>query len=447
MKCLAGIAFADKLRFVLVHSSRGPAMPIRPLISLTMAVSLALPAVARAQVPYTYTRVATTGAGSGFAGLYPPQINQVGSVAFGATLTNGGQGIFVGTLGVVVPIEQNGAIFTGFNFPPGPIIAAIAPNSNTTAFFASRTAAQGGGVGVFTSDSVTRSTIAATGAGFTNFGIGVDINAGNNVAFTASSATAQGVLIGAPGAPLTTAASTTGGFFSSFSGAVAINNSGQTSFSAGKTAAAGGGAGIFRFTPGGAGIVEAIAQTGGTFNGFGNPSDINNAGQVAFLASRTVGGFGIFRGNGAVIDPIATSGASFTTFGDAPSINSSGGVVFAANLTGGGQGIFTGPNPILNHVIRTGDTLDGSTITSVAFAAGGLNDLGQIAFVATLADGRQTVFIATPVPEPASILLLGGTALAAGAWWRRRTWPTAGRRLRWRIILKDARHATFRHQR
>jgi hypothetical protein len=274
-------------------------------------------------------------------------------------------------------------------------------------------------VGIFTSDSITRSTIAATGAGFTNFGIGVDINAGNNVAFTGSSATAQGVLIGAPGAPLTTAASTTGGFFSSFGGAVAINNSGQTSFSAAKTVAAGGGSGVFRFTPG-SGVVEAIAQTGGTFNGFGVPSDINNSGQVAFLASRTVGGFGIFRGNTAVIDPIATSGASYSTFGDSPSINSSGGVAFAANLTGGGQGIFTGPSPILNHVIRTGDTLDGSTITSVALAAGGLNDFGQIAFVATLSDGRQAIFIATPVPEPASILLVGGTALAAGAWWRRR---------------------------
>lgn len=395
-------------------------MAIRPLLPLTMVVALLAPAAVRAQVPYTYTRVATTGPGSGFAGLYQPQINQVGSVGFGATLTSGGQGIFVGTLGVVVPIEQNGAIFTGFNFPPGPIIAAIAPNSNTTAFFASRTAAQGGGVGIFTSDSITRSTIAATGAGFTNFGIGVDINAGNNVAFMGSAGTVQGVLIGAPGAPLTTAASTTGGFFASFGGAVAINNSGQTSFSAGKTAAVGGGAGIYRFTPGGAGIVQAIAETGGTFNGFGLPTDIDNSGRVAFLASRTVGGFGIFRGNGAVIDTIATSGASFTTFGDAPSINNFGNVTFAANLTGGGQGIFTGPSPILNHVIRTGDTLDGSTITSVALAAGGLNDFGQIAFVATLSDGRQAIFIATPVPEPASILLVGGTALAAGAWWRRR---------------------------
>ena len=31
-----------------------------------------------------------------------------------------------------------------------------------------------------------------------------------------------------------------------------------------------------------------------------------------------------------------------------------------------------------------------------------------------LANGRQGVYIATPVPEPAAVLLIGGTALAAG---------------------------------
>jgi hypothetical protein len=401
-------------------------MGLRPIVPVVIVISLLAPAAARAQTPYTFTEIATTGGTSGFAGLYPPQINQVGSVAFGATLTSGTvanpQGIFVGTGGVVVPIVQAGATFTGFNFPPGPIVAAINPTSNTTAFFATRTAAQGGGAGVFTSDSVSQSTIAATGAVFTNFGIGVDINAGNNVAFTGSTPTAQGVFIGAPGAPLTTAASTTGGFFANFGGAVAINASGQTSFSAGKTVAVGGGSGIFRFTPGPSGGVTAIAQTGGIFNGFGLPSDIDDSGRVAFLASLTAGGFGIFRGDGtAGVNPlaVATTGTVFNQFGDMPAINNFGNVVFAANLTAGGQGIFNGPNATTNKVIRTGDTLSGSTVTSVALATGALNDLGQIAFVAALADGRQGVYVAIPVPEPGCVLLVAGAALAAGAWWRR----------------------------
>jgi hypothetical protein len=393
-------------------------MCLRPVLSLTVAAALLGPAAVRAQ--YTFTRVATTGGTSGFAGLFPPQINQVGSVSFGATLTNGGQGIFVGTLGQVVPIVQTpNSTFTGFGFPPA-IFAAIAPNSNTTAFFATRTAAAGGGGGVFTNDSVTQSTIASTSQGFTNFGLGVDINSGNNVAFSAATATGQGVFIGAPGAPLTTAASTAGGFFSTFNGSVAINNSGVTSFGAGLT---NGGQGIFRFTPGPTGGVTAVAQTGGTFNSFAGPTDINDAvpqAAVAFVAGLTGGGSGVFRGNTQAIDTIATTLNGFATFGNSPSINLSGNVAFAAAFSATDQGIFTGQNPVTNKVIRTGDVLDGSIVQTVALTAGSMDDLGRIAFVAQLADGRQVIFIATPVPEPASVLLLAGTALAAGAWWRRR---------------------------
>jgi hypothetical protein len=393
-------------------------MPIRPLVSLTIAVALMMPAAARAQ--YNFTPIAATGAGSGFAGVFPPQINQVGSVGFGATLTNGGQGIFVGTQGVVVPIVQTGTTFTGFMPPGGPIVAAINPGTNMNAFFATRTAAAGGGGGIFTSDSVTLSTIASTTppSQFTTFGIGVDINAGNNVAFTAASPTAQGVFIGAPGAPLTTVA-TTGPVFTTFNASVAINASGQTSYSAGLTAAAGGGAGVFRFSPS-TGGTTTIAATGPVFNGFGGPTDINNSGQVTFLASQTTGGFGIFRGAGGAIDTIATTGSVFLTFGDSPSINNFGDVVFAANLVGGGQGIFNGPNLVSNKIIRTGDALLGSTVVSIALAPGAFNDLGQAAFAASLADGRQGIFVAIPVPEPTSVLLIAGTALAAGAWWRRR---------------------------
>src|SRR5438132_807642 len=258
-------------------------MRLRPIVPLSVAVVLAMPAATRAQVPYTYFRVAATGGTSGFAGLFAPQINQVGSVAFGANLTNGGSGIFVGTGSpfVVVPIVQNGPTFTGFTVPPAPIVAAINPNSNMTAFFATRTAAAGGGAGIFTSDSVTTSTIASTSGGFSSFGIGADINAGNNVAFTAATPTTQGVFIGAPGAPLTTVA-TTGAVFSTFNSAVAVNNVGSTSFAAGFTPAAGGGAGVLRWMTNN--TTTAIARSGGTFNGFAGPTDINNAGQVAFIA-------------------------------------------------------------------------------------------------------------------------------------------------------------------
>jgi hypothetical protein len=104
------------------------------------------------------------------------------------------------------------------------------------------------------------------------------------------------------------------------------------------------------------------------------------------------------------LDIAALSGTSYSSFGAFTSIAPNGGVVFAANLVGGGQGIFTGSDPVANHVIRTGDILNGSTVVNVALANRAINGAGQIAFQVTLADGRQAVFIATPVPEPVGML-------------------------------------------
>ena len=53
-----------------------------------------------------------------------------------------------------------------------------------------------------------------------------------------------------------------------------------------------------------------------------------------------------------------------------------------------------------DRVIATGDPLLGSVLEQLYFSRTGLNNSGQIAFYATLTDGTQGIYVATPVSEP-----------------------------------------------
>src|SRR5262249_56847714 len=118
---------------------------------------------------------------------------------------------------------------------------------------------------------------------------------------------------------------------------------------------------------------------------------------------------GICAGSGGRVTAIAAAGGPFSDVGSLPSLNDAGTVAFFAILAGGGSGIFTGPDPVADRVIGIGDPLLGSTVVALNFVPEGLNDSGQLAFGAGLADGRQVVVRADPVaiPEPSGVVLLG----------------------------------------
>ena len=96
-------------------------------------------------------------------------------------------------------------------------------------------------------------------------------------------------------------------------------------------------------------------------------------------------------------------GASVTRVGTSPidriSMNNLGAVVYRRTLSGGaGSGIYIGrPGALDQPVIEQGATIDGSTLVDGFVWEESVNDKGQVAFWASLADGRRGIYRADPV--------------------------------------------------
>src|SRR5262249_33837868 len=172
--------------------------------------------------------------------------------------------------------------------------------------------------------------------------------------------------------PLTTIA-TTGRTFSHLgvdatTGPV-INAAGSVAFVATLTEE---GEGVFLSSDG---RITTIAGTTDGFRDFhiaeGQPRpSLSDDGTVVFFA-RTDEGEGLYtrRGPEGAIRTVArtTGNSPFSGLATAPGINNQGMVAFRGVLREGGGGIFTGPDSERDKVIRTGEPLFGSTVTSVGF--------------------------------------------------------------------------------
>jgi hypothetical protein len=127
---------------------------------------------------------------------------------------------------------------------------------------------------------------------------------------------------------------------------------------------------------------------------------VNNAGVVVFNAFLGNNEQAIITGSGGDLTVVADTSGPFSDFGffGGPSINDSGEVAFNATLDGAfGSGIYTGSDPLTDSVIEVGDALGGSIVTNALICSEGLNNAGQIAFVAQLEDGRTLIVRADPI--------------------------------------------------
>lgn len=161
----------------------------------------------------------------------------------------------------------------------------------------------------------------------------------------------------------------------------------------------------------------------GTFTDFYYPA-VNVSGDVVFLAGMDSSGplAGIFVDLDGELQPVAlekdpapqSGGGTITGVPSPPAIASSGDVVFPADISGGGTSAaiyrYAAASQSLVPVVFAGHTAPdtgGESFTS--FGAVAANEAGQVAFQATLSDGRQGIFLAGPAPVPS----VGRSGLAA----------------------------------
>lgn len=311
-------------------------------------------------------------------------INDKAQIAFRTARLDGTQIVFRSTKGKLELITRNPQPFS---------FIGTSPSINERGEVAFTANLDAGGAGVFLGSGGALTTIATTGpAAYRSFGVDTSLNNRGEVAFKATSEVPldRGLFVSDGNTTRTyyLAAETV---FAGSRSAPSLNDRGEVAFREFLDA---GGQAIVRSN--GRDVVQ-IADESGPLLSLGDVS-INKRGLVAFDASLDAGGEAIFTGSGGTLTTIVSTldGPIFTFDFGGPSLNDKGEIAFAATLDNGEQGVFTGPNPATDEVIGTGDALAGSTVSTVVFCREGLNNKGELAFVAQLADGRSVVVLATP---------------------------------------------------
>ncbi len=328
----------------------------------------------------SWTLIATTGARFSGFGPYVAAVDDEGLVAFQAVLQNGGSGVFTGD-GEAVTDVVGPTLVTGVTSHPDVNLAGA------TSFYAD---VPGGGQGVFLSRDGLLQTIADTPGGFQAIGpTGPTMNEAGAVAFRADvTVDVSGIFVG-DGAGWRTVADTRSGW-SRFHGLPVIDREGTVLFRADRED---GSEGIYL---GGAGTIRTVAETGDVFERLALFPALNDRGTVAFAATLRREGAAIVTVTAGRVTVVDTEGA-FESFRGAL-IDGTDAVIRIATPRDGNLGLFAGPDPHADRILAVGDPLLGSTVTELAANPVSINVSGQLAIRASLADGRQLILRADPLP-------------------------------------------------
>ncbi|MGD0908568.1 MAG: Ig-like domain repeat protein, partial [Candidatus Acidiferrales bacterium] len=381
--------------------------------------------------------VATDGQGSTLSGagtLYCPgclivrQLNS-GSVFFDSLLQGGTAyyGQFIGTPGSIQAMMN-----TADTLPAGSRVSLLGILARASGTWVGFTAQESGGrLSLFVSNTATSVMTKAVSEGDSAPGTGGVIATANNSFVNSNGGIAintrvSGTLVGgrsagtafftwSPGSGLAKAVALgdatpiSGTVFESvtFNSAVPapFNSTGQLVFEAAYEGATGG-TGVFLFSPASGGTIAKIAATGdaapggGTFTNFSTSNGfnygLNQSAQVAFGASRSVGGPGFFVGAVGVSPEVVAASGTSTSAGPITGVvqfsgfNDSGVLSFLAVTSTGTVGLFTGvgapatPTPSVLAYSGEGVTGGGSLLVSGAALN---NDENDAAFLSSLIGG------------------------------------------------------------
>ena len=364
------------------------------LIALGLAVCLAIPASTQNTARYRFTRVAESRE-EGVA-LSSPVINNLGQVAFLIqTRRTEPDGSEVPDIRIFRAAGARRTLIA--HRPEIRDVGILALNDWGDVAFPATLAE--GGEAIYRGRGGPLTLIAATAPGvFDSFTFEVAINDRRTVAFAPDFENGdEGVLLGQGGPPAPVFLASTGPLRGN--PPPAINDLGHVAFNAyTKT-----GEGVFIWERGR--FVEVASTNGPLFQVFSDVK-LNNRGQVAFTATvddedNQPGPLTLFIGSEHTLRKIADTTGVFNDFISDPSINDRGQILFRGELDGKGeelpQGLFLVTGARITPVLRTGDALDGSRVVGARLSEGkALNNRGQFAFGAHLADGRFATYVATP---------------------------------------------------